>query len=254
MTFNLDLLAAKPQSESEWMLQHGDVIESDNTSHIEAVQDAIELLSPQSKFCIEAIFYEGIPYSKLGDRLGVSKPHAWRLSRKALKELNDLLINNTSINQRYTMFDNWDDASASIIKELDAHSNPIVITEHYLKEMQSGLAEAVRENALDVSMFEEVGVAACEHLMLHKMWNPEAMHKLIVGKQRDYGHQNILMFAEIGVAVRICDKIARLLTLMQNNSEPSNESILDTWFDLVGYSVVAKMLYNKTFTLNLKEQ
>ena len=194
MTFNPDLLAAKPVTEMDWLLQHGDIIESDNTSHIEAVQDAIELLSPQSKFCVEAIFYEGIPYSKLGERLGVSKPHAWRLANKAIEELRQLLTTNKTLNERYDMFDTWDEAAEATLKSMDTFSTKRKVETNELDKFVLNLTgfvyDTIYEEAAEMDM-GDLGLLAASHLKSVGVWDTEDMTNLLVRKQKDYGHQNI---------------------------------------------------------------
>jgi len=239
MTFNLDLLAAKPTTEAERMLQNGDVFDPEDTSHIEAVQDAIDKLGPQSKFCIEAIFYEGISYSTLGGRLGVSKPHAWRLSKKAMAELERLLINDHSINMRYTMFTTWEEASRAIIDDMDSFipTNPAILTQ--IEGMQKRLAQCVRSQIeVPLELIGDVGDMACAQLK----------------HDGNYGHNNINLFGLTGIAIRMCDKIARLLTLVEEGHRPKNEALVDTWQDLVGYSTIAMMVWNETFNLKLSEE
>lgn len=88
----------------------------------------------------------------------------------------------------------------------------------------------------------------------------EAIHKiaaeiaeLVISKQHDYGHGNILAFGELGVLVRCSDKIERLKNLWKRGIEPENETVTDTWRDLVGYSMIALMLRAETFTLPLEK-
>lgn len=73
----------------------------------------------------------------------------------------------------------------------------------------------------------------------------------VIGKQRDYGHGNILRFGLAGVVVRMADKIERLKNLMKTGVEPNNESIDDTALDIVGYCLIAVMLLGGTFTKEL---
>ena len=97
------ILAVKPRSSTEWMMMvEGDPPPSE-TAHIEAVEDAIAQLDPQSKFILSAIYYEQIPYEELGGRLGVSKPHAWRLTRKAVASLEAILRTNPLLVERYKL-------------------------------------------------------------------------------------------------------------------------------------------------------
>jgi hypothetical protein len=43
-----------------------------------------------------------------------------------------------------------------------------------------------------------------------------------------------------------------LNTLEKRGAKPQNESVLDTWMDIVGYSAISKMLNNGTFNLELE--
>lgn len=80
------------------------------------------------------------------------------------------------------------------------------------------------------------------------------LRKLMISKQRDYGHENITSFGELGVLVRANDKMARLRNLLWGSKEPKNEGVEDTWRDLANYAIIALMLREKIFTLPLKEE
>lgn len=71
---------------------------------------------------------------------------------------------------------------------------------------------------------------------------------LLVRKQRDYGHANILRFGKDGVLVRLWDKVARYNNLTARGYNANFESIDDTLRDIIGYVVILKMLENGTFT------
>jgi len=78
----------------------------------------------------------------------------------------------------------------------------------------------------------------------------------LVKKQLDYGQNNILgcpVGAEMGLIVRLFDKINRLANLYQQGREPSNESLMDTWLDICGYGLIGMMLADKTFQLPMEE-
>ena len=77
------------------------------------------------------------------------------------------------------------------------------------------------------------------------------MVQLLCRKQHDYGHNNITNFGIIGVAIRICDKIARIDNLSKRN-QPINESLVDSYIDIVGYAMISIMLNKDSFTLPLK--
>lgn len=76
--------------------------------------------------------------------------------------------------------------------------------------------------------------------------------RLVISKQKDYGHENILAFGEFGILVRVNDKIARLKNLQ--DKEVSNEPTEDSWKDMAGYSILAIMLRRGTFELPLKDK
>jgi len=60
----------------------------------EAVRDAVDYLCPQDRFIIESVYYEQVTYETLGERLGVSNVHAWRLTKNAMKNLQCQLLSN----------------------------------------------------------------------------------------------------------------------------------------------------------------
>lgn len=79
------------------------------------------------------------------------------------------------------------------------------------------------------------------------------MHKMLCRKQHDYGHGNISKFGLVGVAVRMCDKIARAENMSNKNgvSAQITEPLKDAYEDIIGYAVIAVMLYRGTFMLSL---
>lgn len=254
MIFNPDIYAAEPKDEAEWLLQLGDIPYNTDTAHIDAVIKAVENLSPQSKLCVEAIFYERIPYSELGARLGCSKPHAWRLAHKAMDELRKQLVNQPSINRRYKMFRNWNEACWSQLEEVN-EGIAIITSDRGLENLQSLLAVYVDEKGDPFApniheLFSSVALHAISHLRGYDV-TLESVHELLCSKQADYGHGNILAFGDIGICVRMSDKIARIKNL-RGKKEAKNESLLDSWLDLLGYAVIGLMLLADTFTLPLR--
>lgn len=73
----------------------------------------------------------------------------------------------------------------------------------------------------------------------------------LISKQKDYGPENIARFGNIGLLIRMHDKIARLENILaktENNfntainiNSVSNETIIDTLIDIIGYSAIAIM-------------
>ena len=78
---------------------------------------------------------------------------------------------------------------------------------------------------------------------------------MVAEKHKDYGPDNILVFKEQGLVVRLWDKVARLKNLLwANTNKPKNESIEDTFTDIAGYAIIGLMLANNSFTNKLIEK
>ena len=73
---------------------------------------------------------------------------------------------------------------------------------------------------------------------------------ILIKKQHDYGQDNILVFGEEGIMVRLSDKIHRLINLFKKrDTKPQNEPVQDTFVDIAGYAIIGLMLQKKTFQL-----
>lgn len=82
----------------------------------------------------------------------------------------------------------------------------------------------------------------------------ERIAELLIGKQSDYGTENIARFGRTGLIIRLHDKVARLENLRDSSLTltPYNESIEDTLLDVIGYSVVGMMWEDGTFMVPLQ--
>jgi len=68
---------------------------------------------------------------------------------------------------------------------------------------------------------------------------------LLIKKHNDYGPKNISDApggSLYGLAVRLHDKVARLANLISNNKKPSNESLEDTFVDIVNYGLIGLLI------------
>ena len=68
--------------------------------------------------------------------------------------------------------------------------------------------------------------------------------KVFAAKQSDYGPNNIRIHGSarlslLGIAIRSNDKIQRVLNLLDNEQEPNNESLEDSFLDLANYAYMA---------------
>jgi len=79
----------------------------------------------------------------------------------------------------------------------------------------------------------------------------------LIKKQYDYGKENILscpVGAEMGIIVRLSDKLNRLANLYKLDRDPKNESLMDSWLDITVYGLIGMMLQDKSFQLPLEEE
>lgn len=82
-------------------------------------------------------------------------------------------------------------------------------------------------------------------------WTIDDQVSLLASKQHDYGHRNIEKFGQVGVKVRLWDKIARYENLLTREGDASHESLYDTLVDIVGYCAILAMVRNGTFSFPL---
>ena len=81
---------------------------------------------------------------------------------------------------------------------------------------------------------------------IFNMWRVmDAAGDLLISKHHDYGPLNIARSPGgpiNGLRVRMWDKIARINNLVDSNVKPSNESLRDSFVDLLNYSAIALMV------------
>lgn len=69
----------------------------------------------------------------------------------------------------------------------------------------------------------------------------EEAREICLKRHEDYGPGNISRHGELGVLVRMDDKLARLEHLL--GREAKCESIEDSWLDLVNYAVIGLLVH-----------
>ena len=71
--------------------------------------------------------------------------------------------------------------------------------------------------------------------------------KLFDDKQQDYGSDNIAATRQIGIAVRLQDKVARmrhiLMKSIRGDDNINNESLADTYKDVANYGMIGWVLH-----------
>lgn len=73
----------------------------------------------------------------------------------------------------------------------------------------------------------------------------EEAHSVLIRKQADYGPKNIAHApggALNGLRVRMHDKMSRINHLVDSGATPENESLRDSFLDMLNYSAIALMV------------
>ena len=139
-------------------------------------------------------------------------------------------------------------------KVIPEKKQPFESVEKYISKWIRSMSEATRPHRDDLqlatSVIQHAGSTAIKILQKEYSYNHEEMVSLLCKKQHDYGHNNITNFGTVGVAIRVCDKIARIENLKKTGS-PNNESLVDSYIDIVGYAMIATMLDEESFKLKL---
>lgn len=134
---------------------------------------------------------------------------------------------------------------ADLVEELSVRAK-------YIADLvRKGIEHTDQWNRHLAHMLMACGNIAARKMFDDRMWNKDKMATLLASKQHDYGHRNITSFGLVGVAVRMSDKVARLENLVKRRNDAINEPLIDTYMDIVGYGVIAGMLLNNTFELEL---
>jgi Nucleotide modification associated domain 1 len=156
----------------------------------------------------------------------------------------------------------WDEASEQALEYITNIVSTVRFEEPVWKKYNAILDslanfvtwhEAASE-AQAVSVMVDAGCMAMHSLVPITLgMDKTEMHKMLCRKQHDYGHGNISKFGLVGVAVRMCDKIARAENLTKRGgvSAQITEPLKDAYEDIIGYAVIAVMLYRNTFMLPL---
>lgn len=142
----------------------------------------------------------------------------------------------------------------SEIDNLRLSIDEYIKTDLYLEKIEIGdKRDLFRHKALWLAMAYN-SIDAIK-VMFNKEVDIKDIVNVVIGKQKDYGHKNIEMFAITGLVIRVHDKIARAENIMKKpgmlNDVPG-ESMLDTFVDIIGYSIIAMMWLEGTFMLPLQ--
>lgn len=73
----------------------------------------------------------------------------------------------------------------------------------------------------------------------------QELRKVLLSKRADYGTGNINATGQYGVAVRLLDKVHRLLNLLSEDTLPNHEAVEDTFADVANYGLIGLYMERK---------
>ena len=224
----------------------------------DAVMEHVEKLKPREQWIVNALMNEGRSLQSIADELSITKTHVWRLRNQAFKQLKETMSNDTTIRKSVRVATTWDQSAMQWLTYL-SHIEPdtYVLAGADIPSLRTWIValdvaeKSVFPAANTQKTFELMAVSAINELKTIESWDLETVFQTLCSKQHDYGHENINKFGLYGIIVRLSDKVERYANL--KNKHAKNESVFDTLLDIVGYCVVALMLIDQTFNLQLGE-
>ena len=112
-----------------------------------------------------------------------------------------------------------------------------------LSDLRAQLPERASVNQTNTSKVDDEFVTDVWRIL-------DAAGNLLIKKHHDYGPKNISQSPGgplNGLRVRMWDKVARINNLIDSNVNPSNESLRDSFIDLLNYSAIAMMVLDETW-------
>ena len=112
-----------------------------------------------------------------------------------------------------------------------------------LSDLRSQLPERTGVNQTNTNKVDDEFVTNVWRIL-------DAAGNLLIKKHHDYGPKNISLSPGgplNGLRVRMWDKVARINNLIDSNVNPSNESLRDSFIDLLNYSAIAMMVLDETW-------
>lgn len=225
----------------------------------EAVTEAIMDLDTASKFLIEARYVWGYSYSEIATMVGYNSKSS---AHDKVKEAETILRRKLAESPKIRRFlggnmKTWNEAARF---ELDRITTNLRAGYKFdgdlFDEYSRMLGDAVRSgNEPDIVVWAwYTAIEAARCLETLGEWDADEIEYVLVSKQHDYGHDNINAFGQIGIAVRLSDKIARYYNLIRRDREAKNEPFMDCLKDMVGYGVISAMLAADTFDFELEPE
>ena len=163
----------------------------------------------------------------------------------------------------------WEDAARKAVYQIIEHPfktyNRLSDLRQYLDYLITQMGPGSTTEISDISaaaywsIFGSSAVATAQKNQIFDLSAAELstlimpISEILIKKQRDYGHENIARFGRVGLLVRTHDKVARLENLEAKQVPPGNESVVDNYIDVIGYSAIGIMWERSWFMLEMGE-
>jgi len=112
-----------------------------------------------------------------------------------------------------------------------------------LSDLRSQLPERTGVNQANTNKIDDKFITDVWRIL-------DSAGNLLIKKHHDYGPKNISLSPGgplNGLRVRMWDKVARINNLLDSGVNPSNESLRDSFIDLLNYSAIAMMVLDETW-------
>lgn len=137
------------------------------------------------------------------------------------------------------------DGTSSIIRiRLEEERKVVIFAPESIKVLREELNEDEPEKPIPLQKEFENHVQAIMDRMV-STWIP---------KQKGYGPSNIGIFREMGIMVRMIDKISRVHNILMRGGEEGDESLKDNFLDIAVYCAIALMCMEKEWPIFTLEE
>jgi predicted DNA-binding protein (UPF0251 family) len=228
----------------------------------DAIDAALAQLPPKQAEVIRLHEFAQMSFREVAVAMQLSLTHTHRLYSTAKAALAEVLQNVPAVRRRFAgTIDHWETAAAQAAVDIGAEASVGWTPQEALARLAT-----LRDLAAEKYVRRDSSIIDDEELWIEigsiglSVWRATSGGTLselvdqVIGKQRDYGTGNIAAFGEIGLTVRLSDKVARLQNLLGGGRTPTHEAITDTWMDIVGYSIVALLWFRNQFYLPLHQE
>lgn len=220
----------------------------------QAIDDCLTAVGDEGRFLIEAVLYESLTQRQLADRMGLGKSHTNRLFRRARLDFEQLLAAHPDILERFPNMKptTWEQAASHAILHLRMVAATNLIApinqsriEQGKKIMWSRASMKTKQEKIG-DLLIDLAADAYDYLKNTSPSTLDVVHTTLVDRHHKYGPNNIREFEQIGLLVRMSDKLARL---DHNREDFADDTYLDAYIDLIGDGAIAVMLKHGTFYL-----